>query len=280
MPAPAKASRRAAKSPARTYAAVAARLTEDIAAGRHRGGGRLPTEDQLAQQFAVSRSTVRAALALLEDRGMLLRRPRIGTVVKARAPANRYAVAVGSLSELLEFLDSTLVTPVDVREIAAPAALAAELGCAAGTRWIRVRTLRTPGAAGTLPQTAQVAGKKVTAHRNTARNAAPLPISWTEYYLQPRFAGVVAHIGRRPGPVYPLLERRHGVAIERMEQDIGACAMPAAIARRLATRAGSPALRVIHRMVSADAGTLYCTISLYPADRFRYVQALRRTGRP
>ncbi len=25
-------------------------------------------------------------------------------------------------------------------------------------------------------------------------------------------------------------------------------------------------------------GTLYCTISLYPADRFRYVQALRRTA--
>jgi GntR family transcriptional regulator len=276
MPTPAKASRRAAKSPARAYAAVAARLTADIAAGRHRVGGRLPTEDQIAQQFAVSRSTVRAALALLEDRGMLLRRPRIGTVVKASAPANRYTVAVGSLSELLEFLDSTLVTPVDVREIAATAALAAELGCAIGTRWIRVRTLRTPGAADAHPGGA----KKGIALRGAVRkgDAAPLPISWTEYYLQPRFAGVVTHIGRRPGPVYPLLERRHGVAIERMEQDIGACAMPASIARRLATAAGSPALRVIHRMVSADAGTLYCTISLYPADRFRYVQALRRTG--
>lgn len=253
MPAPAKASRRAAKSPARTYRAVAERLSAEIAAGRRRVGERLPTEQQLAAQLGVSRSTVRAALALLEKQGMVARKPKVGTLVKACAPASRYAVAVGSISELLVFLDSTLVTPVDAEEIAAAPALAAELGCAPGTRWIRVRTLRTP------------AGGR-------------LPISWTEYYLQPRFRGVVAQIGRRAGPVYPLLERRYGAAIERMEQDIGACAMPAAIARRLSTPAASPALRVIHRMVSAADGTLYCTISLYPADRFRYVQALRRTA--
>lgn len=253
MPAPAKASRRAAKSPARTYRAVAERLSAEIAAGRRRVGERLPTEQQLAAQLGVSRSTVRAALALLEKQGMVARKPKVGTLVKACAPASRYAVAVGSISELLVFLDSTLVTPVDAEEIAAAPALAAELGCAPGTPWIRVRTLRTP------------AGGR-------------LPISWTEYYLQPRFRGVVAQIGRRAGPVYPLLERRYGAAIERMEQDIGACAMPAAIARRLSTPAASPALRVIHRMVSAADGTLYCTISLYPADRFRYVQALRRTA--
>lgn len=261
MPAPAKASRRAAKSPARTYRAVAERLSAEIAAGRRRVGERLPTEQQLAAQLGVSRSTVRAALALLEKQGMVARKPKVGTLVKACAPASRYAVAVGSISELLVFLDSTLVTPVDAEEIAAAPALAAELGCAPGTRWIRVRTLRTPSD-GTLRTPA----------------GGRLPISWTEYYLQPRFRGVVAQIGRRAGPVYPLLERRYGAAIERMEQDIGACAMPAAIARRLSTPAASPALRVIHRMVSAADGTLYCTISLYPADRFRYVQALRRTA--
>jgi DNA-binding GntR family transcriptional regulator len=114
-----------------------------------------------------------------------------------------------------------------------------------------VRTLRTP------------AGDK-------------LPISWTEYFLRPRFRGVVAQIGKRPGPVYPLLERRFKVSIARIEQNIGACLMPAGIARRLATRTDSAALRVIHRMVSAKDGTLYCTVSLYPADRFRYVQALKR----
>lgn len=240
-----------AEGPVRAYRELESALLDDIGRGRYRVGDRLPTEQELARSYAVSRSTVRSALAQLEKRGMIVRRPRVGTIVKARAPNSRYAVAVGSLSELLVFLDSTLVRPVDSGDVKATSALAGDLGCAAGDPWIRVRTLRTP------------AGEK-------------LPISWTEYYLQPRFRSVVAQIGKRAGPVYPLLERRFKVAIARIEQDIGACAMPAAIARRLSAPPGSPALRVIHRMVSAREGTLYCTVSLYPADRFRYVQALRR----
>lgn len=237
--------------PVRAYRELENALLGEIARGRYRVGERLPTEQQLAEDHAVSRSTVRAALAQLEKRGMILRRPRVGTVVKARVPDQRYAVAVGSLSELLVFLDSTLVRPVDSGEIVASAELAADLGCAPGDPWIRVRTLRTP------------AGEK-------------LPISWTDYYLQPRFRSVVAQMGQRAGPVYPLLERRFKVAINRIEQDIGACLMPAAIARRVSVEPGSAALRVIHRMVSSRDGTLYCTVSLYPADRFRYVQALKR----
>lgn len=237
----------------RAYQVVAGTLLGEIERGRYQVGAHLQTEEQLSSRFAVSRSTIRAALAQLEKRGMIVRRPKIGTILKAIAPADRYAVAVGSLSELLMFLDSTLVRPVDTVEVVATTKLAADLACASGDPWIRVRALRTP------------AGDK-------------LPISWTEYYVQPRFRRVVSQIGRRPGPVYPLLERRFKVSIARIEQDIGACLMPAGIARRLATRAGSAALRVIHRMLSAKDGTLYCTVSLYPADRFRYVQALKRAN--
>lgn len=246
-----KARKATPEGPVKAYRTLESALRGDIASGRYRVGDRLPTEEQLAESFAVSRSTVRAALAQLEKHGMILRRPRVGTLVKARAPDQRYAVAVGSLSELLVFLDSTHVRPVDTAEVEAGEDLAQDLGCAPGDPWIRVRTLRTP------------AGEK-------------LPISWTEYYLQPRFRSVVGQIGLRAGPVYPLLERRFKVAIARIEQVIGACAMPAAIARRLSTPPKSPALRVIHRMVSRQEGTLYCTLSLYPADRFQYVQALKR----
>ena len=237
--------------PIRAYRELGEALKGEIVRGRYRVGERLPTEAQLAQAHGVSRATVRSALDQLDKLGMIVRRPRVGTVVKARSPDSRYAVSVGSLSELLVFLDSTHVRPVDSGEVSATAELAADLGCEPGDPWIRVRTLRTP------------AGDK-------------LPISWTEYYLQPRFKSVVAQMGQRAGPVYPLIEKRYKVAITRIEQDIGACAMPAAIARRLAAEPGSPTLRVIHRMVSSTDGTLYCTVSLYPAGRFRYVQALKR----
>ena len=243
----------AAARPARAFQPIVTELLRQIDEGRYAVGDRLPTEAALCQHFGVSRFTVRAALAQLERRSVVTRRPKIGTVVSAKTPKAEYAVAVGSLSELLVFLDSTLVTPLRVSEIAADKATAADLGCAQGERWIRVQTVRTP------------AGGSV-------------PISLTDYYLRPRFKAIVKQIGKRPGPVFPLLERRYKVAIAAIEQDIGACLLPAAMARTLATKSNTAALRVIHRMVSADTGALYCTVSIYPAERFRYVQALKRSG--
>ncbi|MGW6379397.1 GntR family transcriptional regulator [Rhodococcus sp. NPDC055112] len=46
--------------------------------------GTLPPEHDLAVEFAVSRNTVRAALALLKDEGLIDRAPRVGTQVSGR----------------------------------------------------------------------------------------------------------------------------------------------------------------------------------------------------
>jgi DNA-binding GntR family transcriptional regulator len=235
----------------RAYQLIAKELLAAINAGRYAVGDRLPTEAELCERFDVSRFTVRSALAQLEQKGIVSRRPKIGTLVTARPGQKSYVVAVGSLSELLAFLDVTTVRPVDVTEVAANRALAADLRCALGEKWLRVRTLRTP--AGSI-----------------------VPISWTEYYLQPRFRAVVNHIGKKPGPVYPILERRYQVSIASIEQDIGACLLSRQIATAVSSKPGRAALRVIHRMTSESDGILYCTVSVYPADRFRYVQTLKR----
>jgi GntR family transcriptional regulator len=56
--------------PAR-YREVADRLSRDIRAGRLANGERLPGEIKLAERFACSRSTVRQALAHLQDAGLV-----------------------------------------------------------------------------------------------------------------------------------------------------------------------------------------------------------------
>jgi DNA-binding GntR family transcriptional regulator len=238
---------------ARAYQRIASALLDEIGVGRYPVGARLPTEAQLCERFNVSRATVRAALDDIERKGMVRRRPKIGTVVTASEVKNRYAVSVGSLSDLLQFLDSTVVRPREVEDIVASEALAAELHCEAGTAWIRVGTVRTPA-------------------------AESVPISWTDYYLPPRFRAVVPQFGKRVGPIYPLLERRYGIAIARIEQDIGACLLREPVAGLLVAKPRTPALRVIHRMVDAAGTPIYCTVSTYPAERFRYVQTMTRSG--
>ena len=59
-------------------------LEEAIEAGTYRPGSRLPSEEELAEQLAVSRPTLRETLRLLEERGMISRRHGRGTFVRER----------------------------------------------------------------------------------------------------------------------------------------------------------------------------------------------------
>lgn len=66
------------------WAAIAGKLSEDIAAGHYRPGDRLPTEAALAARFGVNRHTVRHALAALAERGLVHSRQGAGVFVAQR----------------------------------------------------------------------------------------------------------------------------------------------------------------------------------------------------
>ena len=65
-------------------AALAERLSREIASGAFPAGSRLPSEVEFARQLDVSRSTLREAFSLLEREGLIVRRQRAGTIVQAR----------------------------------------------------------------------------------------------------------------------------------------------------------------------------------------------------
>lgn len=52
-----------------------------IKTGELQSGTKLPTEDELAQEYGVSKITVKTALNLLKTEGLVLRKKRLGTVV-------------------------------------------------------------------------------------------------------------------------------------------------------------------------------------------------------
>jgi GntR family transcriptional repressor for pyruvate dehydrogenase complex len=59
----------------RAYEAIVEQVEEALARGTLRPGSRLPSERELMTQFAVSRSTVREALRVLESSGLIRSRP-------------------------------------------------------------------------------------------------------------------------------------------------------------------------------------------------------------
>jgi GntR family transcriptional regulator, arabinose operon transcriptional repressor len=66
------------------YAQLHSALASEIQSGGYSPGDFLPSEPQLAQRFAISRSTVRQALFFLEQDGLVERLPGKGTVVVDR----------------------------------------------------------------------------------------------------------------------------------------------------------------------------------------------------
>jgi GntR family transcriptional repressor for pyruvate dehydrogenase complex len=68
------------------YQQVAAAITEAIAAGRYQPGQRLASERDLAEEFGVSRPTIREAMLALEIRGLVEARHGSGVYVTDAAP--------------------------------------------------------------------------------------------------------------------------------------------------------------------------------------------------
>ncbi len=72
------------------YTSIADRLRQDIRQGIYAVGEKLPTEQNLSEQFGVNRHTLRQAIALLKSEGLIRVEQGRGTFV-ADAPI-RYAI--------------------------------------------------------------------------------------------------------------------------------------------------------------------------------------------
>lgn len=83
------------------YQLLAERLREELARNSGRPGYRLPTEQELSRQYQLSRQTVRHALALLEEEGLIHRRQGSGSYATGLLPgaAPRQIAVVASFMD-------------------------------------------------------------------------------------------------------------------------------------------------------------------------------------
>lgn len=100
-------------------------LRDRILSGRYAPGSQFPSEGELVEQFSVSRTTVRSALAALEAEGLIQRRWGVGTFVAGQQQIFHH------IEEALDFsvlISASGHTP-GVRVLGARAATAGPLEC-------------------------------------------------------------------------------------------------------------------------------------------------------
>jgi GntR family transcriptional regulator len=123
---------------------LAQELRTRILAGEWRPGDRMPSEPELARREAVSRSSMRAAITMLEEDGVVSRKHGSGTYVTYR-PALPHDL--GRNFGVSSLIRSTGMEPGTVEAssgaVPAPAAVAAALGVPEGAPVSSLRRVRT-----------------------------------------------------------------------------------------------------------------------------------------
>ena len=124
------------------YVKIRESLREKIAAGELERGQKLPSEDELATQYGVSRMTVRQGISELIDEGLLYRRHGVGTFVTLPHIERDH-------SRLTNFFENsnlqginTKVSILDLEVIPSTAMIAEPLMLVARDLVIHIKTLR------------------------------------------------------------------------------------------------------------------------------------------
>lgn len=235
------------------YRAIAQQIERDIGSGVFPVGSLLPTEVAFSERLDVGRHTVREALRVLSQAGLIVRRAGSGSTVVSDGRQNVFAHAVANFDQWFTYPDSVRRRPVAHAKVVADAALAAALGIEPGGQWLCISALRT-------------------------LDGVAAPVCWVDIYVQPRFANVMKRKGFNDSPVHEQIEAMSGVAIAEVEVGISAGRVPAHMAEALAVDADSPALLLVRRYRAANGELLQATRTVHPENRYVYAMKFRRAA--
>jgi GntR family transcriptional regulator len=193
-------------------------LASRISAGDLGPQEKLPSEWELAEQFGVSRMTVRQALDRLADEHMLVRRRGAGTFVAPQGKSYRRLNRLSPFRHEVGVGNAKVETVVHERESAPPPEeVRQRLGLkprAAAVRLLRVRIVDGVPAA--------------------------IQESWVPYAVAP----MLARVDLVDGSLYQTLRDLHGVEVRWADQEISAAAADPQQAAWLDVPVGSPLMKI------------------------------------
>lgn len=230
---------------------VSAVLAAEIASGVFPVGGRFPTELELQARFGVGRHSIREALKILTEQGLIGRKRKTGSVVLAAEPVSYYAHSLRDMRGLLDFADSTRLDIRHLGFVVASRTAATPFLPDPGRRWLRVAGLRS-----------------------TKSDRAPL--CWAEIFVPEPYVPEREEILRSTGPLYELVMASKSLKLGYVDQEIRATTLPPGMAELLGAAPESAALLVKRRYVAHTADTYEISYNLYPADRYAVRSVIRQ----
>lgn len=230
------------------YRQLAAALRADITEGRYGVGDHLPPEMELCQIYSASRHTVRDALRLLREAGLVQRRRGAGTTVIANQIAPSFVQPLGGPETLTQYAREArlIVRAANPRPLTLVEA--DRIKATPGQTWLVIEGVRRAGSE---------------------------PVAVSSLFVPLSFATIVSGLEGWDGAIHQLIARDFGVHTRRIEQEIAAESLDAATARTLKAEKGSAGLRTLRRYFDASDNLVLATDSTHPSGRFVYAMTYR-----
>lgn len=229
---------------------LAAELASEISAGTYPLGAKFPTEKELQERYQIGRHTIREALKVLSEQGLIGRRRKTGTVIMSHKPVSRYVHSLRDIHSLLNFAQNTIL---DVRHegYARPMQGASDFLDAADQRWFRIAGIRST-------------------------RQDPSPLCWSEVLVPEAFTPDRDEVRKRERAIYEIILDQYGLKLEYVEQKVSATQLPTKMAGLLNAEGGSAGLIVERRYVAHTGATFEVSQNTYPADRYSIYSVIRQ----
>lgn len=209
----------------------------------------LPTEEQLAEQYAVSRVTVRKALQILVDDGLIVRQAGKGTFVyPQKIEENLYSLQ-GFAEMMASDYPAQVMEILNFEVIQARDDLASLLTVSTGDKILRIK------------------------RRHKVENR---PVAYAIIYLPFEVGKLFAPEDVETTPIYTLLVWKASIIIGRATQRIAAIAANQEISEALGIASGSPVLTVKRVTYSSEQKPIEYIQLYYPGNQHELVMELYR----
>lgn len=223
------------------YHQIASDLRQRILSRSWAAGERIPSETELSTLYETSRVTVRQALRILSDEGLISREPGRGSFVRDNSLAAKSRRLTSFTVEMRSRGMHPTAVVLDQKVLAASDEVADALDLPSGTSVLQLYRLRRG-------------------------DTEPMGLQ-TSYVSHERFPAI-AQADFTSASLYSELHARYGIIVDEADEAYQATTInDEAAAKLLAVPLGSPALYVMRRAFSRGEAIEYTT-SLMRADRY------------
>lgn len=222
---------------------------ERISDGSLPAGSRLPSEDNLVEEYAVSRTTIRAAIQSLVQRGLVEIRRGKGTFVTQPKMTQELTELTGFVEDMQALGRYPTAKVLDRQIVAANQLVARRLALPQGAPVVRIQRVRL---------------------------ADRMPLSFDETYLPKELGEKVMADNLKTEPIFSLLEQKYNTPLVEAEYQLEAVCADAIVARALRIGVGSAIFLIERTSYSMGRRPVDYEKLHYRGDRIRFVTRLAR----